>query len=163
MKKQPIARNNRLVVDRSTFALPTVQRTRKDKATSLKELNDKIAVLLETPEELEAEILDAEELDSLIVEKVCLTDNLIELAKRNLNQHVLSHSPENISTPSSSPQKGQTNQQPIHLRRKRNKKINNPIPHLRLERQVAIFKVTQSLQARILQLHRRLLQLHHCQ
>ena len=76
-----------------------------------------IAVLLETPEELEAEIFDAKELDSLIVEKGCLADNLIELAKRNLNQHVLSHSPENISTLSSSPQneteKGQTNQQPI--------------------------------------------------
>ena len=40
------------------------------------ELNDKMEVLLETPEELEAEILDAEELDSLIVEKVCVTDNI---------------------------------------------------------------------------------------
>lgn len=38
------------------------------------------------PEDLEAEILDAEELDSLIVEKVCITDNLIELAKGNPNQ-----------------------------------------------------------------------------
>ena len=85
----------------------------KQKRQTLKEINDKIAVLLETPEELVAEILDAEELDSLIVEKVCLTDNLIELAKRNLNQHLLSHSPENISTPSGSPPKGQTNQQPI--------------------------------------------------
>lgn len=47
------------------------------------------------------------------MEKVCVTDNLIELTKRNLRQHVLSHSPENISTPSSSPQKGQENQQPI--------------------------------------------------
>ena len=71
----------------------------KQKRQTLKELNDKIAVLLETPEELEAEILDAEELDSLIVEKICVTDNLIELAKRNLSQQVLSHSPENISTP----------------------------------------------------------------
>ena len=87
----------------------------KQKKQTLKELNDKIAVLLETPEELEAEILDAEELDtvSLIVEKVCVTDNLIELAKRNLSQHVLPHGPENISTLSSSPQKGQENQQPI--------------------------------------------------
>ena len=38
MKKQPIARNNRLVVDRSTFALPTVQRTRGDKATLYREI-----------------------------------------------------------------------------------------------------------------------------
>ena len=52
----------------------------KQKKQTLKEFNDKIAVLLEAPEELEAEILDAEELDSL--EKVCVTDNLIELAKR---------------------------------------------------------------------------------
>ena len=33
MKKQPIARNNRFVVDRSTIALPTVWRTRGDKTT----------------------------------------------------------------------------------------------------------------------------------
>ena len=83
----------------------------KQMRETLKELNDKIAVLLETPGDLEAEILDKEELDSLIVEKICITDNLIELAKGNLSQHVLSHSPENISTPSSSPQKGQENQQ----------------------------------------------------
>ena len=85
----------------------------KQKKQTLKGFNDKIAVLLETPEELEAEILDAEELDSLIVEKVCITDNLIEFAKRNLSQHVLPHGPENISIPSSSPQKGQENEQPI--------------------------------------------------
>ena len=85
----------------------------KQKKQTLKGFNDKIAVLLETPEELEAEILDAEELDSLIVEKVCVTDNLIEFAKGNLSQHVLPHGPENISIPSSSPQKGQENQQPI--------------------------------------------------
>ena len=85
----------------------------KQKRQTLKELNDKIAVLLETPDELEAEILDAEELDSLIVEKVCVTDNLIEVAKRNPSHHVLSHSPKNINTTSSSPQKRQGNQQPI--------------------------------------------------
>ena len=85
----------------------------KQKKQILKELNDEIAVLLETPEELEAEILDAEELDSLIVEKVSVTDNLIELAKRNLSQHILSHSLEKISIPSSSPRKGQENQEPI--------------------------------------------------
>ena len=33
MKKHPIARNTRFVVDRSTFALPTVWRTLGDKAT----------------------------------------------------------------------------------------------------------------------------------
>ena len=54
----------------------------KQKKKTLKELNDKIAILLETPAELEAEILDAGELDSLIVEKVCVTDNLIELGKK---------------------------------------------------------------------------------
>ena len=80
----------------------------RQKKQTLKELNDKIAVFLETPEELEAELLNAEELDSLIMEKVCVTDNLIELAKRNLSQHVLSQSPENISIPSSSLQKGQS-------------------------------------------------------
>ena len=85
----------------------------KQKRQTLKELNDKIAVLLETPEELEVEILDAEELDSLIVEKVCITDNLIELAKGNLSQHVSSHSPETIGTPPSLPQGGQEIQQPI--------------------------------------------------
>ena len=47
------------------------------------------------------------------MEKVCVTDNLIELAKRNFCQHVQHHSPENISTPSSSPQKEQEKQQPI--------------------------------------------------
>ena len=83
----------------------------KQKRQTLNELKDKIAVLLETPEDLEAEILDAEELDSLIVERICVTDNLIELAKRNLTQQVLSYSPENISTPSSSPQTEQENQQ----------------------------------------------------
>ena len=85
----------------------------KQKRQTLKELKDNIAVLLETPEELEAEILDAEKLDSLIVEKVCITDNLIELAKGNLSQHVSSHSPENISTLPSLPQGGQEIQQPI--------------------------------------------------
>ena len=85
----------------------------KQKKQTLKEINDKIAVLLETPEELEAEILDAEELDSLIVKKVGVTNNLIELAKGNLSQHMLSHSRENITTPSSLPQGGQENQQPI--------------------------------------------------
>ncbi|CAH3113096.1 unnamed protein product, partial [Porites lobata] len=101
------------IADNGIVLLKSLVEQLKQKRQTLKELNDKIAVLLETPEELEAEILDAEELDSLIVEKVCLTDNLIELAKRNLDQYVLSHSPGNISTPSSSPQKGQTNQQPI--------------------------------------------------
>jgi len=85
----------------------------KQKKRTLKELNDRIAVLLETPEELEAEILNAEELDSLIMKKVGVTNNLIELAKGKLSQHMLSHSPENISTPSSLPQGGQENQQPI--------------------------------------------------
>ena len=83
----------------------------KQKKQTLKELNDKIAVLLETPEDLEAEIFDAEELNSLIMEKVCVSDNLIELAKGNFSQHVLSHSPENISTPSNLQQNGQENQQ----------------------------------------------------
>ena len=101
------------IADNEIALLKSLVEQLKQKRQTLKELNDKIAVLLETPEELEAEILDAEELDSLIVEKVCLTDNLIELAKRNLDQHLLSHSPENISIPSSSPQKGKTNQQPI--------------------------------------------------
>ena len=51
----------------------------KQKRQTLKELNDKIAVLLETPEDLEAEILEAEELDSLIVEKVCQQQLLLLL------------------------------------------------------------------------------------
>ena len=127
----------------------------KQKKQILKELNDEIAVLLETPEELEAEILDAEELDSLIVEKVSVTDNLIELAKRNLSQHVLSHSPEKISIPSGSPQKGQENQEPIPSTSQTNKKINNPIHPLRLERPLVIFKVKQPPHQRILRLHRR--------
>jgi len=102
----------------------------KQKRQTLKELNDKIAVLLETPEELKAEILNAEELDSLIMEKVCATDNLIELAKGNLGQHVLSHSPENISTPSSLPQGGQENQQPIpsmSQTEQENQQFNSPL------------------------------------
>ena len=75
----------------------------RQKKQNLKELNDKIAVLLETPE-------------SLIVEKVFVTDNLIELAKRNLSsQHVLCNSPENINIPSSSPQKGQSTTRFIYV------------------------------------------------
>ena len=80
----------------------------KQKRQTLKELDDKIAVLLETPGDLEAE---TEEVDSIIVEKICIVDNFIEFAKGNLIQHLLSHSPENISTPSSSPPQGQENQQ----------------------------------------------------
>ena len=113
----------------------------KQKRQTLKELNDNIAVLLETPEELEAEILDAEELDSLIVEKICVTDNLIELAKRNLS-HQCCLAVLRISVLR-------------QVRRKRNKKINNPIRPRRLERQVAILKETQPPQQRVLQLHRR--------
>ena len=69
------------IADNEFALLKSLVKQLKQKRQTLKELNDKIAVLLETPEELEAEILDAEELDSLIVEKVCLADNLIELAK----------------------------------------------------------------------------------
>jgi len=75
------------IADNEIVQLKSLVEQLKQKRQTLKELNDKIAVLLETPEELEAEILDAEELDRLIVEKVCLTDNLIELTKRNLDQH----------------------------------------------------------------------------
>ena len=63
------------------------------------------------------------------MEKVCITDNLIELDKKNLCQHVLSHSPENISTPSSSPQKGQEKQQPIPCtphKEQENQQSNSP-------------------------------------
>ena len=75
----------------------------KQKKQTLKDLNNKIIDLLETPEDLEKEILESEELDGLILEKICVTDKLIELANRDLNQHVSSKSP----------QMGQENQQPI--------------------------------------------------
>ena len=43
------------------------------KRQTLKEFNDKLVVLLETPEDLEQEIFEAEELDGLILKKVCIT------------------------------------------------------------------------------------------
>ena len=61
------------IADNEIALLKSLVKQLKQKRRTLKELNDKIAVLLETPEELEAEILDVEELDSLIVEKVYLT------------------------------------------------------------------------------------------
>lgn len=63
----------------------------KQKRQTLKEFNDKIVVLLETPEDLEQDILVAEELDGLILEKACVTERFIELTNKNVSQHASSH------------------------------------------------------------------------
>ena len=55
------------------------------KRQTLKEFNDKILVLLETPEDLEHEIIKAEDLDGLILDKVCITEMFIELANKNVD------------------------------------------------------------------------------
>ena len=55
------------------------------KRQTLKEFNDKILVLLETPEDLEHEIIKAEDLDELILVKVYITEMFIELANKNVD------------------------------------------------------------------------------
>ena len=91
------------ITDTEIALLRTYVDQLKQKKQTLRDLNNKIIDLLETPEDLEKEILESEELDGLILEKICVTDKLIELANKDLNQHV---SPK-------SPQMGQENQQPI--------------------------------------------------
>lgn len=63
----------------------------KQERQTLKEFNNKIVVLLETPEDLEQDILVAEELDGLILEKACVTERFIELTNKNVSQHASSH------------------------------------------------------------------------
>ena len=91
------------ITDTEIALLRTYVDQLKQKKQTLKDLNNRIIDLLETPEDLEKEILESEEIDGLILEKICVTDKLIELANKDLNQHV---SPK-------SPQMGQENQQPI--------------------------------------------------
>ena len=68
--------------------------------------------MLQKPEDLEQEIFEAEELNGLILEKICITDKFIEHASKNLNQRATS--PQDIDIASSiSSQNGQQNQQPI--------------------------------------------------
>jgi uncharacterized protein (DUF342 family) len=48
-----------------------VEQTKQKKQT-LKYLNDNIAILIEEPEDLEKEIIESEELNSAIQEKICI-------------------------------------------------------------------------------------------
>ena len=82
------------------------------KKQTLQELNNKIVDLLQKPEDLEQETFEAEELNGLILEKICITDKFIENASKNLNQHATSPQDIDIASPISS-QNGQQNQQPI--------------------------------------------------
>ena len=96
---------------------------------TLKEFNDKIVVLLETPEDLKQDILVAEELDGLILEKVCVTERFTELTNKNFSQHASSHQDTGVTLPqplqmgkenqSSIPSTSQTEQENQQL---------NPIP-----------------------------------
>ena len=70
----------------------------KQKRQTLKEFN-KIVVLLETPEDLEQDILVAEELDGLILEKICVTERFIELTNKNFSQHSSSHQDTGVTLP----------------------------------------------------------------
>ena len=65
--------------------------------------------MLETPGNLEKEVIEAErELNGLILEKVCVTEKIVELANKNANQHVhASCPPQDTAVPSpESPQIG---------------------------------------------------------
>ena len=104
------------ITDTEIALLRTYVDQLKQKKQTLKNLNNKIIDLLETPEDLEKEILESEELDGLILEKICVTDKLIELTNKDLNHHVSPKSPqmgqENQQPSTSMPQMGQENQQP---------------------------------------------------
>ena len=105
------------ITDTEIALLRTYVDQLKQKKQTLKDLNNKIIDLLETPEDLEKEILESEELDGLILEKICVPDKLIELTNKDLNHHVSPKSPqmghENQQPSTSTPQMGQENQQHI--------------------------------------------------
>jgi len=67
---------------------------------------------METHEDLEQEIFEAEELDGLIIEKVCITEKFIKLTSKNVNQHI---SPDDTDVSSPRPPHIGTGKSTAHL------------------------------------------------